>query len=136
MVEISSARLGAREDGHLTAVLTVTDCNRTRQHRITPDKTHDCDQNVLREAYSNRRFYAVSEVGDALSNQRPPPCKLGRSCPTTPCPVRKIRLSERFAAFRFGSESGRVRLRTAPVAARLQHDSAFMFKRTVAEARS
>ena len=55
------------------------------------------------------------------SNQRPPPCKLGRGCSTTPCPVRKIRLSERFPASHVANESGRVRLRTAPVAARLQH---------------
>ena len=33
------------------------------------------------------------------SNQRPPPCKLGQGFPTTLCPVRKFRLSERFMPF-------------------------------------
>jgi hypothetical protein len=47
------------------------------------------------------------------SNQRPPPCKLGRGFPTTLCPVREFRLSEPSSAFWFGSESGCVRLCTA-----------------------
>jgi hypothetical protein len=55
------------------------------------------------------------------SNQRPPPCKLGRGFPTTLCPVREFRLSERFYGILVRSESGCVRLCTAPVAARLQH---------------
>jgi hypothetical protein len=33
------------------------------------------------------------------SNQRPPPCKLGRGFPTALYPVREFRLSERFTTF-------------------------------------
>jgi hypothetical protein len=33
------------------------------------------------------------------SNQRPPPCKLGRGFPTTLSPVREFRLFEGFMAF-------------------------------------
>ncbi len=50
-----------------------------------------------------------------------------------PCSVRIVRLPERFGAFWFVSESGLVRFCTAPVAARLQHDSTVVFRRTVAE---
>jgi hypothetical protein len=63
-------------------------------------------------------FYEWAMLG---SNQRPPPCKLCRGSPTTVCPVRKLRLSERFSVFWFVIEFGCVRLYTAPVAARLQH---------------
>jgi hypothetical protein len=55
------------------------------------------------------------------SNQRPPPCKLGRGSPAKLSPVINPAYLSGFPAFRLGSESYRVLLRIAPVAARLQH---------------
>jgi hypothetical protein len=54
-------------------------------------------------------------------NQRPPPCKLGQSFPGRYCPVRKSRIHERFLPFLAPLFSCSVRMRPAPVAARLQH---------------
>jgi hypothetical protein len=53
-------------------------------------------------ALSCAAFYlqsaAFSKWAMLGSNQRPPPCKLGRGFPTTLSPVREFRLSERFTA--------------------------------------
>src|ERR671915_2065609 len=54
-------------------------------------------------------------------NQRPPPCKLGWSFLGGYYPVEKCRLYKRFSTFLASSFSCSVRVRTAPVAARLQH---------------
>jgi hypothetical protein len=51
-------------------------------------------------------------------NQRPPPCKLGRSSPGGSCPVGESGLYTRYSTPQDVSESGRVRVCPAPVAAR------------------
>jgi hypothetical protein len=64
---------------------------------------------------------AFSEWAMLGSNQRPPPCKLGQSFSDRYYPVRKSRLHKRFSAFLGPSFYCSVRMRPAPVAARLHH---------------
>src|SRR5215212_1348260 len=54
-------------------------------------------------------------------NQRPPPCKSGQTFQGEFCPVGKSRIYKRFLPFLAPSFSCSVRMRPAPVAARLQH---------------
>jgi hypothetical protein len=71
----------------------------------------------LAPCIGNQPSTRIEEVGDALSNQRPPPCKLGQGFPSRFDFVEESLLSMRFSLFPACSLFCYVRACPAPVAA-------------------
>src|SRR5215212_1342116 len=81
----------------------------------------DTPPDSLLTSIKYRNLQEFSEWAMLDLNQRPPPCKFGQHLPAGFCPVGKYRINTRFLPFLAPSLSCSVRMRPAPVAARLQN---------------